>query len=635
VGRKPLTVKTLLAESAKILEEAGLPDPKLEIPKSPEHGEVSCTSAFELAKKLNKSPMDIALDVASRAKEVIERKRGLVKSVEVVRPGFINFYADWPSYAVKIIENVLNSAEAYGSSDMGKGRRILIEHTSVNPNKALHVGHARNVCLGSALARLYKFAGFNVLVANYIDDSGSQMADIILGIKYLGYPMEPPEGMRFDEYCGDKVYVEVNKLLEQKPELSEKKRLLIKEIEDRSSDSFALSREIALRVLKEQLKTCWRLGASYDILNRESDVVAFGLWEEVFSKLKKNNACYLATSGPKAGCWMLDLSAHKTLSKEGDEVLVKSDGTTTYVARDIAYAAWKLGIVERDFKYKLFGKNKDQSDILITDIDGDIDFKVKDVDITIAVVDVRQRRPQEIVKYALGLIGADPSKYVHFAYEVVSLSAKEAERMGLNVSGAEFVHMKGREGIYVKVDSVIDSIKNKIISETSQRHPDWHPQKVESVAENVAIGALVYALVKGDADKIIVFDREDALKIEGDTGPYLQYSYARACRILEKSPIKQEEVKQRETLEMQEISLLREISLFPLLVEESVKLMLLKKLANYAYNLASAFNNFYESCPVLTDDEEVMKFRLALTRAYLITMGNCLRILGIPIVEEM
>ncbi|MEM2328841.1 MAG: arginine--tRNA ligase, partial [Nitrososphaerota archaeon] len=528
-------MKTLLNESAEILKEAGLPDPKLEIPKSSEHGEVSCTSAFELAKRLNKSPMEVALDIASKVKDAIERKKGLIKSVEVVRPGFINFHVDWPSYAVKIIKEVLASAEAYGSSDMGKGQRILIEHTSVNPNKALHVGHARNVCLGSALARLYKFAGFDVLVANYIDDSGSQMADIVLGVKYLGYPMEPPEGMRFDEYCGDKIYVEVNRLLEQKPELSEKKRLLIKEIEDRSSDSFMLSREIAIKVLKEQLKTCYRLGASYDILNRESDVVAFGLWEETFSKLKKNNACYLATSGPKAGCWMLDLSGHKTLSKEGDEVLVKSDGTTTYVARDIAYAAWKLGIIERDFKYKPFGKNKDQSDILITDIEGEIEFKLRNVDMTIAVVDVRQKRPQEIVRYALGLIGADPSRYVHFAYEVVSLSAKEAERMGLNVSGAEFVHMKGREGIYVKADSVIDSIKKKVISETAQRHPDWHPQKVENVAENVAIGALVYALVKGDADKIIVFDREEALKIEGDTGPYLQYSYARACRILEKS----------------------------------------------------------------------------------------------------
>ncbi|MEM3467911.1 MAG: arginine--tRNA ligase [Nitrososphaerota archaeon] len=635
MGRNSLTVKTLLNESAEILKEAGLPDPKLEIPKSSEHGEVSCTSAFELAKRLNKSPMEVALDIASKVKDAIERKKGLIKSVEVVRPGFINFHVDWPSYAVKIIKEVLASAEAYGSSDMGKGQRILIEHTSVNPNKALHVGHARNVCLGSALARLYKFAGFDVLVANYIDDSGSQMADIVLGVKYLGYPMEPPEGMRFDEYCGDKIYVEVNRLLEQKPELSEKKRLLIKEIEDRSSDSFMLSREIAIKVLKEQLKTCYRLGASYDILNRESDVVTFGLWEETFSKLKKNNACYLATSGPKAGCWMLDLSGHKTLSKEGDEVLVKSDGTTTYVARDIAYAAWKLGIIERDFKYKPFGKNKDQSDILITDIEGEIEFKLRNVDMTIAVVDVRQKRPQEIVRYALGLIGADPSRYVHFAYEVVSLSAKEAERMGLNVSGAEFVHMKGREGIYVKADSVIDSIKKKVISETAQRHPDWHPQKVENVAENVAIGALVYALVKGDADKIIVFDREEALKIEGDTGPYLQYSYARACRILEKSPIKQEEVKRKESLEKQEIALLREISLFPLVVEESVKLMLLKKLANYAYSLASAFNNFYESCPVLTDEEETMKFRLSLIRAYLITMGNCLRILGIPIVEEM
>lgn len=631
-----MVVKTLMEEAKSILIDAGLDerDCKIEIARSPEYGELTCTSIFEISKRVKEDPMRLAMKLTDTLNKIIQAREGIIESAVAVKPGYINFYVDWRKYSSLILREVLEKAELYGSSNIGNGKKVLIEHTSVNPNKPLHVGHARNVCLGDTLARLFKFLGYDVVIVNYIDDSGSQMVDIVFGIKCLGYSLMPPNGIRMDEYFGD-IYTEVNKRLESEKSLEEKKKALLKEIEDVNSEVFKLAREIAQRVLMEQLRTCWRLGASYDLLHRESDVIGCGLWNDIFKKLREKGAIYIASDGPKVGCWLIDLSKHEKLSKEGDEVLVKSDGTTTYVARDIAYAAWKLGISEKDFRYVKLGRNPDGSEIYITDLNGDVELKIGKVDKAITVVDVRQRRPQEIVRYALGILGANPEHYIHFAYEVVALSRREVERMGISLDSASFIHMKGREGLYVKVESILDSLRDRIVRETAQRHQDWSDEKIRDVAEKVAVGALRYALIKSDADKIIVFDSEEASRIEGDTGPYLQYTYARACRILEKVVDLDLNVYEKHPLEKDEINLLREISYFPMVVEESAKFFLIKKLANYAYNLASYFNNFYERCPVLSSKEDVMKFRVNLVRAFKQTMENCLRILGIPILSEM
>ena len=623
-------MRRVMEEARRLLMGAGVADPRLEIPKLQGYGELTCTSAFELAKQVGRPPHTIAEDIVSRMDLGSSR---FFERVEAVRPGYVNFWVRWREFSEETLSSVLVARGGYGGSSIGEGRTVLIEHTSVNPNKALHIGHARNTCLGDSLARLYRMHGFRVVVANYIDDSGSQMADILLAFTQLGYPMEPPGGERFDEYCG-RVYVEVNRRVEDDPELLKAKRRITLEIEDTGSEMFRFNRLVSERVLQDQLKTCWRLGARYDIFNRESDILAFNLWKELFERLRDTGAIYLAEDGVKKGCWLIRLSDHPTLGKEGDEVLVKSDGATTYVARDIAYAAWKLSLLSRDFTYRVWDHNPDGSEVLVTDISGSRHFNLGHVDHTINVVDARQRRPQEIVRHALSLLGVEADRYHHYSYEVVSLSARDAERLGVRVEGQGFAHMSGREGIYINVEQLLKHIKEKAYNETVKRHPSWPAEKADEVSEKIAVAALRYTLVRSDADKMIVFDTEEATDLEGDTGPYIQYAYARASRIMEKAGV-EPSPKAPDVIVGEERNLIMKIALTPLVFEEAYRMLLVKKLAAHTHDLALAFNDFYERCPVLTADGDVMRFRLAVVEAFRITMANTAGLIGIPLVDEM
>jgi len=627
-----MALRELIAEAEALLREAGVDEPKIQLSKDPRYGEISSTAAFQLSKKLGKNPLQIAGELAER---LDLSKARLIRSVEAVN-GYLNFKVDWNLYAQEILETIFKEGESYGSSKIGAGKTVVIEHTSVNPNKALHVGHARNVCLGDALARIFKFLGYDVLVLNYIDDSGTQMADVVLGFSELGYPLDPPSGMSFDEYCGDVVYVESVKKVEEDPSLAEKRKRIVKEIESREGRYFELNRLVVEKVLKEQLKTCWRLGARYDILNMESDILEYELWEEVFEKLKQKKAVYYAEQGPKAGCWLLDLSGHPILSREGDEVLVKSDGTTTYTARDIAYAAWKLGGTSKDFTYLIFGENPDGTKVYVTSVNGNVRIYMSNIEKVINVIDVRQKRPQEIVKYALKLLGLESEKYVHYGYEVVALSRRDAEKLGYAPEpDQQIVHMSGRRGLYVKVNQMLEMLKERARGEVKERHPDWSEDRVDEVAEKIAVAALRYSLIKPDIEKIIILDTEEMLRLEGDTAPYLQYTYARACRILEKSS-SQFSTAPYGDLSESEKALLRRMAYFPLLLMDFAENMLVKSIANYAFKLSSDFNNFYEKNPVLhAEAEKTRNFRLAIVKAFLIVFSNVLRILGIPLVDMM
>jgi len=625
-----MTLKKLLEEAEALLREAGVEEPRVEPARSPEFGEVASLAAFDLAKKLGRSPQQVAVELAGKVKP----REGLVESVEAVG-GYINFRVDWRRYASEIVSSVLREKERYGSSDIGGGRRVLVEHTSVNPNKALHVGHARNVCLGDTLTRILGFLGYEVLTLNYVDDSGAQMADVVLGFTELDYPLEPPPGMRFDEYCGDKVYVEVARKTEDDPGLAELKKRIAKAIESRKGRYYEVNKWVAERVMRRQLETCWRLGARYDILNMESDILAYDLWGEVFEKLKEKRAAYLAEAGPKAGCWLLNLSDHPVLSKEGDEVLVKSDGATTYVARDIAYAAWKLGGTSKDFTYRVWGRNPDGTEILVTDLEGEVRKPLGEVALSVNVIDARQKRPQEIVRHALKLLGLEAERYIHYAYEVVALSVRDAVKLGYRPERREkMVHMSGRRGLYVKADQMLDMLREKAAEETRKRRPEWSDEKVMEVAEKIAVGAMRYALVKPDPDKLIVLDTEEITRLEGNTGPYLQYTHARACRILEKARV-EPSWEAPESLSKEEKTVLRRIASFQVVVEEAGKALSPKSIANYAYRLASEFSLFYERIPVLQAPEGVREFRLGIVAAFKTTLANAMNLLGIPALEEM
>ncbi|MEM4281322.1 MAG: arginine--tRNA ligase [Candidatus Caldarchaeum sp.] len=624
-------MKNLVNEVRELLKNAGIEEARLEIPKQPAYGDVSTSAAFELGKKMGQNPYKSAKDVASRIDLSNSR---LVAAVEAVPPGYLNFYAKWDELAKDILGEAISMGGRFGEVDIGKGRYVLVEHTSVNPNKALHIGHARNTCLGDSIVRLLVKTGYRVAVANYIDDSGAQMAEILLAFQKLGYSMTPPPGVRFDDYCG-RIYSEVSRKIESDPMLNAEKRKISAALENRSSEVFALNRVIVEKVLKEQLRTCWRLGARYDILNRESDIILFDLWNEAFEKLRKSDSVYLLDEGAKKGCWMIKLDDHPTLSKEGDEVLVKSDGVTTYVARDIAYAAWKLGVLSRDFTYRRWCDNPDGTPLYITDFDGMEKPKFGNATLTVNVVDVRQKRPQEIVRHALRKLGADPVRYIHYAYEVVSLSRSDAEKLNIAIEGQSFIHMSGRAGIYINVDPLLDYIKEKAIAGASKRHPEWKRDKLDEVGEKIAVAGFRYFMLRSDPEKMIVFDSEEASDIEGDTGPYIQYAYARATRILEKADAKPVPKPYSSQLMNEEKQLVKTIGMLPLVFEEAVKLLSVKRVVTYLRELAVAFNEFYERCPVLTAEEDVEAFRLAVVEGFRSALSSASWVSGLPLLDEM
>ncbi|MEM0443699.1 MAG: arginine--tRNA ligase [Candidatus Caldarchaeum sp.] len=623
-------MKSLFNEARELLKRAGV-DARLEFPKQKGHGDLSTAAAFDLSKRMGGDPFERARMIAEKV-DVSEAR--YVDHVEAVRPGYVNFYARWDALAEEVVREAIGAGPGYGQVDVGRNTYVLVEHTSVNPNKALHIGHARNTCLGDSLARLLVKTGHRVAVANYVDDSGVQMADLLLAFTKLGYSLQPPHGVKFDDYCG-RVYTEVSRRIAEETGLEAEKRLISAALEDSESEYYKLNRAIVDEVMKNQLKTCQRLGARYDVLNRESDVLSFDLWRETFEKLRKAGAVYLCEEGPKKGCWMISLSDHPTLSREGDEVLVKSDGTTTYVARDIAYAAWKLGAVSRDFKYSRWGENSDGSPVYITDVNGREAVKFGGASETINVVDARQKRPQEVVKHALSKLGVDEAKYVHYAYEVVSLSRSDAARLQVEVQNQQFVHMSGRSGVYINADPLLDYIVEKAVEGALKRHPEWTPEKARAVGEKIAVAALRYFLVRSDPDKMIVFDSDQASDIEGDTGPYIQYAYARATRILEKADTRPEPRAYGPVLEEQEKDLVRSIGLLPFVLEDAVRILSVKRVAGYLRELAVSFNNFYEKCPVLTSSGEVKAFRLALVDAFRSALASAAWVVGIPLVEEM
>jgi arginyl-tRNA synthetase len=610
------------------LKKAGYPEIQFDVSEPPrkEFGDLTCNVAFPLSKQLKMPPPKIAQELISHIKPDLGQF-SLVSSVEPHPAGYLNFRANYAELSAGTLSSIM-SGENYGHVRLGK-KRVVIEHTSVNPNKALHVGHMRNVILGDTLYRIMKAAGQDVTVLNYVDDSGLQVADIIIGFKYAGFPVEPPDGRKFDQYCGDEVYVKVNQLYEKEPALAEKRKLVLREIEEGTSEIAKFAATITKRVLDEQLKTCWRMKVRYDILNFESQIVVSQMWTKAFDLLKKEGLVKLEQEGKNKGCWVIEAEG------EEDKVVVRSDGTATYIAKDIPYAAWKLGLVPDPFGYTEYAKQWDDTELYATTLArGESRFSGGDRVITI--IDSRQSRLQRIISQVLGKIGTGEHDYQHLGYEAVTLSAGTARALGIDIGDKQFMHMSGRKGVYVGADFVLDHLKEKARGEVRTRNPEFSDKQVEEIAEEIAVSAIRYNMVKQDLDKIITFDTNESMSLEGDTGPYLQYAYARSQRILEKAGMDVKDAKFDLLKEEPEIALIKEISKMDLVVEDAAKSLSPKALARYAYTLATTFNAFYERVPVLkAEGKELLAARLALVKAYGIALGNTLAILGISALGKM
>jgi arginyl-tRNA synthetase len=477
-----------------------------------------------------------------------------------------------------------------------------------------------------------------VEVLNYVDDTGVQVADVLVGMLYLEMPEDPPDDMKYDMYCGDRVYVRVNELYESRPDLLERRREVLAQLERGSGPAAELASRVVPRILKAQLETCWKLGARYDLLNWESHILRAGLWDLVFERLKEAGAVRFVEEGDLAGCWVLQAPG------EGEEkVLVRSDGTTVYAAKDIPYAAWKLGLLPDPFSYRKFTRQPGGGALWTTELgDGELDHpKFGSSDIAITVIDVRQSRVQGFVAYAVELLGKDSNKrYMHLGYDVVALSRRTAEALGVEVpEGRQFVHMSGRKGTYVDVDVVLDALQLRAAEEVRRRNPDASEDWVQKIAEAIAVGALRYQMLRQDPNKIIVFDMDEALQIEGETGPYLQYTYARASRILEKAKLGGASLA-REALATltsdAEVRLVKVMSRYDLELEAAAEELSPRRLAIYAYDMADAFNTFYERHRVLQEpDELVRSARLALVESFRALMGRLLSLMGIEPLDRI
>jgi arginyl-tRNA synthetase len=611
----------------QISDELHYPQVEFEVSEAarPEFGDVSCNIAFLLAKTLKKRPFEIA-DIIS--KQYQKNKGKFVKEITAHPSGYVNFVANFSELNNSTITSAMQ--KKYGDINVGKNLKIVVEHTSVNPNKALHIGHVRNIIIGDTVSKILHKSQYDVRVLNYVDDSGLQVADIIVGFKYAGYSTEQPKGQKFDHYCGDVVYVNITEKYETDSNLAEKRTLVLKELEEGTSETAKFANDITRKVLDEQLKTCWRLGVTYDCLNFESQIVRSNLWKIVFEKMKSLGIIELEKEGKNEGCWVI-----KSADEE-DKVLVRSNGIATYIAKDIPYAAWKLGMLDDPFYYKKYVEQANGRVLWETTLEktgNKLDFIGEKV---ITVIDSRQSRLQKIITKIMSDFKSQEGAYFHLGYESVTLSADTAKTLGVDTSGKQ-AQMSGRKGIYVNADDVLDILGKKTYEEAKKRNPDLNELSLVKISEQVAVGALRYAMIKQDLDKIITFDLTESLSLEGDTGPYIQYSYARASRILEKAETEPNFDVSFDGLTTEyELNLVKAIGKFDIQIEDAAKNLSPKIIARYCYELAVTFNAFYEHVKVLTaEDQPLINARLCIVYCFKETLVKALDLLGISSPSRM
>ncbi len=611
---------------AQVTKRLQIPDVPFTLePAKSGFGDVTCNIAFLASKHLKKSPYNISKLISDEYQKNLGE---LVSKVEPHQSGYLNFHANNAPLNRLIITAAQN--KDYGTIDIGKKSKVIVEHTSVNPNKALHIGHVRNVVIGDTISRILAKANHDVVVLNYVDDSGLQVADIIVGFKHLGFSETPSAGQKFDNYCGDEVYVKTTEQYATNKNLEEIRNNILKELEDGTSEIAKFGKSITNRVLAEQLKTCWRLGAYYDCLNFESEIVRSHLWPEIFDSLKQMGLIKHESEGKNAGCWVI-------LSKDEDKVLVRSNGTATYIAKDIPYAAWKLELVDDPFYYKKYGVQKNGKVLWQTTLEKNTDPKQHFRSNTVVtVIDSRQARLQNIITELISKFGSSQKSYLHLGYESVTLSADAANALGLDTKGKN-TQMSGRKGLYINADSVLDMLEQKTIDETRKRNPSLPDEHLSEIANKVAVATLRYEMIKQDLDKIITFDYSKSLSLEGDTAPYIQYAYARATRILEKAQAMPDFDASYELLDGEyETNLVKLIGKFDLAVEDAAKNLSPKVIAKYCYNLAVTFNAFYEHVKVLdSDNPNTINARLCLVYSFKSCLDGALDLLGIETPTRM
>ena len=631
------------AVASRIREIYGLEhQPTVEVPPRRELGDLAFPAALHLARELKKPPRAIGEELAAGFEPP-----GFVREVRVEGPGYLNMFLDRSrSVSLLLGEPLLD----FATHDKQK---VVVEHTNINPNKAAHIGHLRNAVLGDVVARLLRALGHPVEVQNYIDDTGVQLADVVVGFLDLR-GLEPSEIAAvpepFDFHCWD-LYSEVRAWMEEDAERPRLRAETLHELERGEGRRAEAGNLIARRIVGRHLATMRRIGVGYDLLTHESAIMGLDFFTQAFAQLEERGVIHLEEEGKNSGCWVMPLSQHEEFAglEDPDKVIVRSDGTVTYVGKDIAYQLWKLGLLGRDFRYRHWP----EENIWETTTEGTGEHpefgRAWEV---VNVIDARQSYLQKIVKAGVAALGFEEAaeRSVHFAYEMVSLSAATAKQMGFldeddEGDGGKNLEMSGRRGIGVKADDLLDRLIAKSREEIASRNRDLDEEQLIALAGQIATAALRFFMVKATTTRMIAFDFDEALSFEGDSGPYLQYSAVRARNIRRRLAEEglESEVDPAAVAELPaEIwaddlwDLALTVAMIPDRVRAAGEGLEPSLVARHALDLAQKFNAVYHRHPILREpDAELRRARLAATRVFARGMAELFGLMGIERPERM
>jgi arginyl-tRNA synthetase len=622
----------------------------VEYPPRPGMGDLASPVAFEMAKRLKRAPRAIAQELASAFPPLTG-----VAQVAAGGAGYLNIFLD-RNAAVRALAREVGDPPATATKE-----KILVEHTNINPNKAAHIGHLRNAVLGDTLARCLRFLGHPVEVQNYIDDTGVQVADVLIGWREMeGRPLAEAhlfEG-RLDHVLWD-LYARVTTWFAADPGRQALRAAYLKWLEERDSEVAREAARLTQRVVHRHLETMARIGVRYDLLPWESDILAFRFWDAAFDLLRRRKAISRVESGDRQGCWVMALEGPGFEElKEGEKIIVRSNGTVTYVGKDIAYQLWKFGLLASDFRYEVFHEDPDGHRVWsTTHAPGSSPHPAFGRATRVYnVIDVRQAYLQAIVVEGLKALGhgEQAARSIHFSYEMVALTPRSAEALGIELAEEDrrrpYIEMSGRRGLGIKADDLLDALERRALEEVGARNPGLDKAEAVSMARAIAIGALRYFMLKYTRNKVLAFDFDEALSFEGESGPYLQYAVVRAAGIFEKmsaagGPGEAEAARWAldDDLDLPEgegaeehWALALETARFQETVAQAVEALELSQIAKQAFGLAQRFNAFYHKYPVMKEpDARWRKARVVLTRLFRAQMCRALDLMGIPVPARM
>ncbi|HEU5413077.1 MAG TPA: arginine--tRNA ligase [Candidatus Angelobacter sp.] len=636
-----------IAEFLKRQYDLELPRLVIDQPPSVSLGEYALPLSFELAKKLRKPPRKLAEEIVSGLGQVPG-----FEIFEVAGAGYINARLNRAEAAQLLLRESQPPPVPAGAE------KVLVEHTSINPNKAAHIGHLRNSILGDTFVRLLRAAGKRVDVQNYIDNTGVQVADVVVGFLYLEKKSQadvealitnPHTNKPFDYYCWD-LYARVSQWYEEDKEHLKLRLQMLHDIERGGNEPAAIGKLISNAIIRRHLETMQRIGIKYDFLPQESEILHLHFWDLAFQQMKQKGVLYFESEGKNKGCWVMKRAGSKPASPsqtvegqsaaagsdapetksgpdEDAKVIVRSNGTVTYVGKDIAYHLWKFGLLGKDFGYRHFYRYSDGQQVWISAESGEPDHPhFGGVHAIYNVIDSRQADPQNNVIEALRGLGYTEAadNYHHFSYEMVALTPRCAAELGYDVPEEDqkraYIEVSGRKGFGVKADDLLDALITAAQKEVDSRHPEMTEDERRKIATQIAIGALRYFMLKFTKTSVIAFDFKEALSFEGETGPYAQYAIVRASNIFRKAGLSAEEILAGEIdwrfLQQDDLwELWLRAGQLSAMVRQCIVTTEPAHAAKYAFQLAQMFNNFYHKHHILTEADEARKRFLLATAA--------------------